>query len=397
MRNALPALLLLAGIAAAVPASGAEIVFYENDAFRGRSFSANQSVSNFADIGFNDRASSVDVRSGSWQLCSDAYFRGRCVTVSAGQYPTLRSMDLNDKVSSARELDWLGGGSPGGGRIQMFDRNGFEGGMFAVNGTIANFSDVGFNDRAQSMVVNDGTWEACEHADFRGACQVFGPGRYPNLASFDGRISSIRVVSGGPAQGAPGPGGGRVELFEGYQFNGRSFPVNGPISNFSDVGFNDRAQSMIIRAGLWEFCENADFRGMCLTYGPGRYPDLGALARLISSIRPAAGDPGTGAGWGTGSRALLYEGTNLSGRSFVIDTEVVANLASTGFNDRAASLRIEGGYWIFCSDAELRGRVPDVRSRRLPDAAMGARPNGSPPAGASRATTRTTITRTWPR
>ena len=31
------------------------------------------------------------------------------------------------------------------------------------------------------------------------------------------------------------------------------------------------------------------------------------------------------------------------------------NLDTTGFNDRASSLRVESGYWIFCSDSEFRG------------------------------------------
>ncbi len=266
MYRTLRALLLVVGLATPAAVVAAEITFYEHDAYRGRSFSSIQTIPNFADIGFNDRASSVIVRSGTWQICSDAFFRGRCVTLSRGEYPTLRSMDLNDLVSSARDMEWLGGGG------------------------------------------------------------------------------------GGPGGGAGVP----VQLFEGRQFDGRGVPVNGTITNFSDIGFNDRAQSMIVRIGLWEACENADFRGTCQTYGPGHYPDLGGLARRISSIRPVAGDPVRG-GWGTGSRALLYEGSNLSGRSFLINTEVVSNLASTGFNDRAASLRIEGGYWIFCSDANFEG------------------------------------------
>jgi hypothetical protein len=33
----------------------------------------------------------------------------------------------------------------------------------------------------------------------------------------------------------------------------------------------------------------------------------------------------------------------------------MSNLDGTGFNDRASSLRVEGGYWLFCSDAGFRG------------------------------------------
>ena len=181
------------------------------------------------------------------------------------------------------------------------------------------------------------------------------------LATFVGILFIALAVGCGSTaryedRGVAPPAAARVDLFDGYQFDGRMYSINGTVTNFSDVGFNDRAQSMIIRDGNWQVCENSDFGGACQTYGPGRYPNLGVLAGRISSIRSAGGGPvPESGGWGTGSRASLYEGPNLSGRSFVIDSEVVANLSNTGFNDRAASLRVEGGYWIFCSDANFGG------------------------------------------
>jgi hypothetical protein len=54
------------------------------------------------------------------------------------------------------------------------------------------------------------------------------------------------------------------------------------------------------------------------------------------------------------ARAVLYEGPNMSGRAFPIQ-DAVANLGRTGFNDRASSLRVESGYWIFCGVSEFRG------------------------------------------
>jgi hypothetical protein len=65
--------LLVAGSALA-----SDITFYEHDNFNGRRFTVTDSISDFANMGFNDRASSVSIRSGSWQLCPDAFFRGRC-------------------------------------------------------------------------------------------------------------------------------------------------------------------------------------------------------------------------------------------------------------------------------------------------------------------------------
>ena len=49
-------------IALAAQAS-AQVTFYENDDFRGRSFTTQRKINNFTQFGFNDRASSVDVSS----------------------------------------------------------------------------------------------------------------------------------------------------------------------------------------------------------------------------------------------------------------------------------------------------------------------------------------------
>lgn len=61
------------------------------------------------------------------------------------------------------------------------------------------------------------------------------------------------------------------------------------------------------------------------------------------------------AGGNRAASATLYEGRNLSGRSFPLGSDNMANLDGTGFNDRASSLRVEGGYWVFCSDANFSG------------------------------------------
>jgi hypothetical protein len=89
-------------IAAAATQVFAQVRVFEHDKFRGRSFTADHSIPDFSQFGFNDRASSVIVRSGTWQLCSDGNFGGRCVELKPGRYPSLNAMGLNDRVSSIR-------------------------------------------------------------------------------------------------------------------------------------------------------------------------------------------------------------------------------------------------------------------------------------------------------
>jgi uncharacterized protein YcfJ len=97
-RNAAAALVL--SLVASVAA--AQVTMFDGSNFRGANFQANWPVYNLDGYGFNDRASSVIVDRGRWQFCEDANFQGRCVTLQAGQYPTLNDMGLNGRISSFR-------------------------------------------------------------------------------------------------------------------------------------------------------------------------------------------------------------------------------------------------------------------------------------------------------
>jgi uncharacterized protein YcfJ len=83
----------------------AQINFYEHDGYRGRLFAVNDAVSNFAYAGFNDRASSVIVDRGVWEVCDDANYRGRCVVLRRGNYDSLNRLGMNDKISSVRRIN----------------------------------------------------------------------------------------------------------------------------------------------------------------------------------------------------------------------------------------------------------------------------------------------------
>ena len=95
------------GVTALVLAThaAAQVTFYEGEGFRGRAFSTDKQVENFERIGFNDRASSVVVDGGRWEVCEDARFAGRCVVLRPGSYDSLSGMGMNNRVSSVRPVD----------------------------------------------------------------------------------------------------------------------------------------------------------------------------------------------------------------------------------------------------------------------------------------------------
>jgi uncharacterized protein YcfJ len=205
------------GLAALVIATqaGAQVTFFENDSFQGRSFTTQQQINNLTRFGFNDRASSAIVQGDRREVCEDAQFGGRCVVLRPGRYPSLAAMGLNDRVSSVRTVsrnarigddryapmptDPMGDdrGTQAAGQVTFYEQEGFQGRSFNTGRTVQNFERYGFNDRASSVVVLGDRWEVCEDLRFNGRCVVLRPGRYPSLAAMglNDRVSSVRTVS----------------------------------------------------------------------------------------------------------------------------------------------------------------------------------------------------------
>jgi uncharacterized protein YcfJ len=82
--------------------AGAQVTLYSQPELRGQPYTVNGTIPNLDGSGYNDRASSVVVQRGRWEVCEHANFSGRCVTLQPGQYPNLGAMGLNDRVSSVR-------------------------------------------------------------------------------------------------------------------------------------------------------------------------------------------------------------------------------------------------------------------------------------------------------
>lgn len=215
MKRLLAAAAVLATLANT--AFAGEMTIFADSNFRGNRVTLERDARNLSDFGFNDRISSVVIRSGTWQLCQDANFRGRCAELGPGEY---RQLPFNDSVSSIREISRGGPGRGpgwdrddrddrdhgrggwdrgerddrrGGPDVILFQDRDFRGPDMALERDARNLTDYGFNDRVSSIVIREGRWEFCEDADFRGRCEVFGPGRYP-MVDMNDRISSARRV-----------------------------------------------------------------------------------------------------------------------------------------------------------------------------------------------------------
>lgn len=108
MQAILRSVVAVAAVVAATQAA-AQITLYEGEGFRGRAFTADRPIGDLERFGFNDRASSIIVDRGRWEVCEHARFEGHCVVLRPGSYDSLAGMGLSNRVSSVRAI---AGGRP---------------------------------------------------------------------------------------------------------------------------------------------------------------------------------------------------------------------------------------------------------------------------------------------
>ncbi|WKL58381.1 beta/gamma crystallin-related protein [Asticcacaulis sp. ZE23SCel15] len=83
---------------------GSSLTLYSSNGFNGRSITINDAITDLSGMRFNDVARSLDVRGrGAWEVCENAFFRGRC-TVVDGSYESLRRIGLEGHISSVRPV-----------------------------------------------------------------------------------------------------------------------------------------------------------------------------------------------------------------------------------------------------------------------------------------------------
>lgn len=219
LRGALAALtLFVAGQA------WAQVTLYADPNFKGGGVTFDRAVPDLRAPRFNDRASSLIVQRGTWQICDAGNYQGHCVTLGPGQYHELASMHMVDRISSLRPVRedgnlrygeqpvyrdrdrdgrndprWNQGRWPERGQLILYEDSNFGGRSVRVERDASTLDFAGFNDRASSIVVNAGRWQVCSDSEFRGNCMVLTPGQYSNLAAMgmNDRVTSLRLLGPG--------------------------------------------------------------------------------------------------------------------------------------------------------------------------------------------------------
>jgi len=185
--------------------AAAQVTFYERESFEGRSFTTQKRIGNLEQYGFNDRASSAVVVGTRWEVCDDARFEGNCAILRPGRYPSLASLGLNNRVSSARAVSRNSqhdesryAPAPPVAQVTFYEHESFNGRSFTTEREVGDFRRAGFQNMASSVDVVGERWEVCENFGYSGRCVVLRPGRYTSFQSMglNDRISSVRPVGG---------------------------------------------------------------------------------------------------------------------------------------------------------------------------------------------------------
>ncbi|WP_417471214.1 beta/gamma crystallin-related protein [Maricaulis sp.] len=262
---------------------GNSLTLYSGPNFTGRAVVLNEAQADLSRLGFNDATQSIrHSGSSSWRICDDANYGAPCMQVD-GDLPSIRG-GLAGRISSAApDYNGYPGGSGGNygpqprNGVWLFDGQNFTGQRVDIQQSNPDLDRIGFNDRADSLAVARGeTWQACEHADYRGRCEYFEGDSVEDLTRYYLRntISSLRRVDGTygqPGSGYPGPGGGA-----GYPGPGgdRGMNVRGGIRGVDAAFFarpevNGMGVDHCLGAG-GRFCDEEVARRVCRSAGYSR-------------------------------------------------------------------------------------------------------------------------------
>lgn len=287
------------------------------------------------------------------------------------------------------------------GEITLYDGPAFQGRSMTVDDALPNLERSSFNDVASSVIVHDGTWEACTEPRYGGRCAELAPGNYGHLnTELNGSVASIRQIAHAPARvviapdsttavvssmpppvavapapvivspatqyaiaptvvaAVPVPAGPRLTL---YQHSGGSIRAVEVTANVDDLGtrhFGASADAALVSGGLWRLCDGLYGRGSCTDFPPGEYASLGPLDGHVRSaylVAPIA-ERSNGVAVVPAGRAVLFQYPNFGGSPAVIESGRAPDLDWARFKTPAESIRIEAGNWLVCSDIGYQGQ-----------------------------------------
>lgn len=338
------------------PTDGISLFPHKNYVGWERNFDSD--VNNLRDSGQQDTTSSIRVLSGRWVVCSDSGEQGRCEVIT-GNVPDTHAIGLGDNISSIAEIPSLSEG------IVFYDRRGFTGdaeGLIAGE-SYRDLSVIDFEDIIQSVQIAPGErWELCVNDDFERCVTLVQDEARLNGYGLHRNISSIRPSTANPDVGAtlfdkrdhvsPRFDIDYLVYQQAFKEHETEILMSNRIPDLSVYGFNNKAESIQVRRGVWQFCDKTRWRGNCilaraniLNLGDLNFNNkITSVERLIPNNRDIV--------------LVVYKEVAGGGASYrmTLQNPSIPDLNSTGLEDQIRSLGILGGWWQTCEDDNFRGK-----------------------------------------
>jgi len=335
---------LIAGAlgAAAMSAVAGQITLYGRTGFQGPNLTTTSTAPNLVRSALNDVASSIVVTSGTWEACTEAYFRGRCALLPPGNYSNV-SGELTAQVASVRQFSE----QPASSRVTLYpDAAPVVAAPVIVSPAPA---QVVVPEQRQVVVVPE------QRQVVVSAPVVTAPVVTSQVVTTP--VVTAPIVTTPVVTAVPIPTGARVTLYQHKGHLVRAVELTSSIDNLDRRNFEDSADSAMVSGGVWRLCDSERGRGTCTDFQPGQYDSLGALngrvrsAYLVTQVQERVATVATV----PPGRAIVYEFPNFGGAPQVIEYGRAPDMAWTNFRNPASSVRIESGSWLVCSDIGYQG------------------------------------------
>jgi len=266
------------------------------------------------------------VSDGSWEACTEAFFRGRCAELVPGNYSNL-SATLGGMIVSVRQIAY----DPGPSRVVVYPDT-VQAPVATLQAPVATLpAPVVINPGSAPVVINSAP-----------PAVVVTPDSRPVVVAADA---------------IPVPAGPRIILYQNTPRGMRAVELTQNVDDLDTRNFSNAAYAAFVSSGTWRLCDRERGHGRCSDFVPGRYESLNGLEGHVRSAYLVATTPETVANVPNfpPGRAVLYEFPNYSGRSATVEYGRAPDLDWAHFKQPAESLRVDSGTWLVCSQIGYQG------------------------------------------
>ncbi len=145
------------------------LILYDTGRFQGKTLSLTEATSDLIPLGFDKKASSIEVKSGVWTVYEAVNYGGFRLTLGVGKYDSkfISEKIGSNVISSARPAE-----------ITLYAAANFKGKCLKLYDDTQSLISLGFNNIVSAIEVTFGEWSVYNQVDYQGARRDLNVGKY---------------------------------------------------------------------------------------------------------------------------------------------------------------------------------------------------------------------------